>query len=535
MKTILTLSLFLVFFSGFAQRPLTGSYHTYFGNLHNHSEISDGSGSCDYAYSYAKNVTHQDFFALTDHCISISSAEWTLLKNTANFYNEDGVFTTFWGFEWSSNALYGHVSILATDDYCTALNFSTNNFTKLCTWMNARNGVAFFNHPGRENDLGLEFGHFTSTPSDKIVGMELWNKGNGFNTWYYTDGYYSNDGNLGHYDEAIQRGWMIGASGAEDNHDADWGVREAKFVILASELTRNHLMDALKRRRFFSSLDANISMSFKIHGHEMGSSLQPGSYNGIIELSDGDQENFVLAELLKNGQVVQSFTLNDPHPVITFSVSALHNDYFYIRAHQQDGHQAISSPIFFNTNTPVNHLPVVTIASPANQSVVIPGPLQISINASDQNGSVDRVLFFVNEQYIGSDTSFPYGIQYMADTIGSYRLFVTALDDQGALGSSDTIEIEVSTMTGFGEEISTMTPEIALSQDASGQYFTIRNCISDEVFHVHSLNGALLHSGSAMAGTRTRIPTEALQPGIYLLRLPFQGHCSAVRFLVINK
>ena len=65
------------------------------------------------------------------------------------------------------------------------------HFEGLVVWLASRpDGIAFFNHPGNENTSGLEFNHFTTTPSDQIVGIDLFNRGDGFSNYYYNDGYY---------------------------------------------------------------------------------------------------------------------------------------------------------------------------------------------------------------------------------------------------------------------------------------------------------------------------------------------------------
>jgi hypothetical protein len=39
----------------------------YFGNLHSHTSFSDGSGTPDEAYKYARDVGDLDFLAVTEH------------------------------------------------------------------------------------------------------------------------------------------------------------------------------------------------------------------------------------------------------------------------------------------------------------------------------------------------------------------------------------------------------------------------------------------------------------------------------------
>lgn len=334
-------------------QPSIGGYNVYYGHLHNHCNISDGQQTPDYAYSYAKTIGDLDFFSLADHSGSIDplAGEWAAMKSAANKYNEEGVFTAFWGFEWTEN-VQGHVAVINSENYITTAA-PYNSFAGLCSWLNSNECVAFFNHPGRNNSTGLEFSHFSTTPTDKIVGMELWNKTDRFNVYYYTDGYYSGDGNLGWYDEALSRGWKIGASGSEDNHSVTWGtMTESKLAVLASANNRVEIMNALKARRFFSTYDKNLALSFTIGGAEMGSSLTSGSYGLQILASDGTGEIFTQVQLLRKGIVINTWAPNSASPVITSNLNCFNGEYYYVRVLQADGDEAISSPISITVDNP---------------------------------------------------------------------------------------------------------------------------------------------------------------------------------------
>jgi predicted metal-dependent phosphoesterase TrpH len=142
--------------------PVT--YNVYYGSLHNHTNISDGTGTPSQAYAYARDTAGFDFFGIADHAESISSTEWTTTKNDANSYNQDGTFVAFHGFEWS-HSTYGHVAVINTTDYCKSSSSATDTFSELVTWLSARNGIAFFNHPGRQDSTGVEYNHFSTTPA----------------------------------------------------------------------------------------------------------------------------------------------------------------------------------------------------------------------------------------------------------------------------------------------------------------------------------------------------------------------------------
>lgn len=188
-----------------AQSPSIGAYNVYYGTLHNHTTVSDGTGTEDDAYNYAKNVAGLDYFSTSNHLGSIVEVEWATIKAAADKYNEDSIYTTFWGFEWSGA---GDVTVINTDDYPGISEDPSGTFVELCAWIEARNCVAFFNHPGRGGSVHFE--GFTTTPTDKIVGIELFNKTAPFDVYYYNDGFYADDGGLNHFSEANSRGWKSG-------------------------------------------------------------------------------------------------------------------------------------------------------------------------------------------------------------------------------------------------------------------------------------------------------------------------------------
>ena len=73
----------------------------------------------------------------------------------------------------------------------------------------------------------------------------------------------------------------------------------------------------MKARRFYSSRDKNLALSFTVNGAQMGSKVSSGNLNLQIEAFDGDNETSSRLDLLKNGVVIQSWSLNSTHPNVT--------------------------------------------------------------------------------------------------------------------------------------------------------------------------------------------------------------------------
>ncbi|HBE42521.1 MAG TPA: hypothetical protein DDW27_15230 [Bacteroidales bacterium] len=330
-----------------AQHPTIGGYNIYYGHIHNHTCYSDGLGTPAEAYSYARYVAGLDFFGLADHSDAISSAEWSDTKAQADIANSDGVYTTFYGFEWTSST--DHITVVNTEDYTTvALN---PTFSDLVTWVSDKNTVAFFNHPARGDYFGYNSYNSAITPSIKFVGMELWNYIHGFSYHYYVDGYIPND-NKGCFDEALTNGWILGAMGSGDDHMATWGTaQDYRMAILADSLTRTNLFEAMKVRRFYSTLESDIRLSFKINGKEMGSAIPAGSYNLQIQAADGGGEAFTKVVLYdQDHNRLKTWTPQNCSFTITDNINTVPGDYYYVKVLQADSTgcagQAISSPIF---------------------------------------------------------------------------------------------------------------------------------------------------------------------------------------------
>jgi hypothetical protein len=368
----------------------------------------------------------------------INAVEWDTTKKVAERYNKDGVFTTFWGFEWTGNE---DVAVINTDDNINWAGTS-GNFTELCAWLNTRNGVAFFNHPGRSSNN--EFGKFATTPTDKIVGIELFNQTNGFSKYYYNDGFYPNDGNLNCFSEANSRGWRIGASGSDDNHEATWGKRVGyRMAILANNLTRSELFEALQARRFYSTLDKNLALSFKFGVAEMGSILESGTYNMHVQASDKDGESFTRVMLFRNGLEMKTWEINTPAVDLSFTINAFNGEFFYVKVTQADGDEAVSSPVFIKGGA-FNSPPSCIVSSPGNGSHFnSPQLISITSDASDTDGSVFSVEFFVNGNSVGSDNLPPYSVNYTIPSNGAYTIAAKAKDDTGCITTSVPVKISV--------------------------------------------------------------------------------------------
>lgn len=96
------------------------------------------------------------------------------------------------------------------------------------------------------------------------------------------------------------------------------------------------------------------------------------------------------------------------------------------------------------TGGPVNQLPVVTITDPVNNTTTTVGTTtQVKATASDSDGSINQVEFFVNGSSIGSSITPPYSANFTPQATGSYTITAVATDDDGATRNSSAVNLLV--------------------------------------------------------------------------------------------
>lgn len=331
-------------------------WNLYFGQLHAHTDISNGAGSVEEAFQYASQVDGLDFFAVTDHSDSFDnadmgaidadgadiSADWAAGKQAAaSVTGED--FVGLFGFEmtWPEDKQLGHISTFNTPGWQTRDQADFENVpTALENYYEALasvpGSVSQFNHPDTVHGDFERFDHYSPQYDAVVSLLEVAGE----------DGVVD----CGYYDRALDEGWHVAPTNNQNNHNGQWGdASDARTVVLAKSLTEEALYAAMKDRRVYATQDSDLTIYYELNGTVMGSILPKSEEAEItVFLSDPTDEAIGNVEVVTDGgAVLVSEYVETPSQVLELSASSGHS-YYYLRITQPDGDVAVTAPVWMD-------------------------------------------------------------------------------------------------------------------------------------------------------------------------------------------
>src|SRR3970282_878235 len=72
-----------------------------------------------------------------------------------------------------------------------------------------------------------------------------------------------------------------------------------------------------------------------------------------------------------------------------------------------------------------------------------PANVTVTADASDSDGAVASVEFFVNGASIGASTTSPFSVPWSGVAVGTYTLTAVVTDNQGATATSGAVHVTV--------------------------------------------------------------------------------------------
>ncbi len=343
-------------------------YNLYFGNFHAHTSYSDGKGTPDQAFKHMKDSGSGDFGGITDHNYSLTSSEWTALKQAADKYT-DSTFVGLAGVE---------MELADGNEMCTynVDEFVTYSLEDYYDWLAARPAsVAQYNHPGYTGDFN-NYSYWTEARDKNVCLLEYGNTG--YSTTYFNS-----------YVKALDKGWHVAPSANSDTHDADWLTgSENRTVVLAPSLTRENIFEAVRAGRVYATEDKNLRLSFLINGQVMGSILyNPSTLDISVTATDPDSsERITKVELFTDGGVAVSSKTNSSNSLTWTLQLSPQKKYYFIKLTESDGDTVVSAPIWISSNG--GTVPAV----PAGLTATASSSSQINVSWSASQGATSYDL-----------------------------------------------------------------------------------------------------------------------------------------------
>lgn len=351
------------------------SYEIYLGDLHSHTIYSDGGktkgiknvdGKMDFnrdpkatpkfAFMHAKKSGAGDFLATTDHHSrpekwgkpenNISIEEWQKTVKAAEAISDE-TFLAIAGIEtsrpWGHMNTYNNIKLINAFEVHTAIDY----YTLLKTTF--PNTVSCFNHTNMYGKKSGDFNNFEQYSVDLDKSVSLFEVVSGK---HIVEDEYQN---------ALKKGWKIGAVGVSDTHSMDWlsgyGYRTGVF---SKDLSKKHFYDALRNRRVYATQNRNLKLVFMINGALMGREIKSKekTLDFCIVAYDPDkaESNKIkkLEVIGEDGKVLMKKNVDSQ--LVEYSFSSDHvSDYYYVKVENAKNQIAISSPIWVSKEKGKNY------------------------------------------------------------------------------------------------------------------------------------------------------------------------------------
>ena len=415
------------------------TYQLYFGQLHGHTQYSDGSGTLDSALSYIRSLpdsANVQFVAFTDHSNyfdsknapnveaalydtslvkdSDASHSWKTYKDTIAQFNKDnaGDMVAIGGFEMTWSGGPGHINTFNTPGIVSRNNSTLNNKTDdagmkayyaLLSQTEGANSISQFNHPGTTFGNFKDFSYWNPVIDSRMYMVEV---GNGEGQ-IGAGGYYPS---YEQYIMALDKGWHLAPTNNQDNHQGKWGnANDARDVILTDNFTEEGIYDAIRALRMYATEDKNLELGYTVNGLMMGSSIKtvPGKLDIEVSVYDPDRTDTIskVEVVVNSGKVAHVW--DDPAELKngTLSVTlAPEYSYYFIRVTQKDGDLAVTAPVWVGESLKlgISNLVCGTATPVTDEELTLTTTL---FNSESADATVTSLIYSIGGKVIGTDTA----------------------------------------------------------------------------------------------------------------------------------
>ena len=414
-------------------------YQLYFGQLHSHTQYSDGAGSLNSALEYIKNISEQDnvqFVAFTDHSNYFDSKNnpnvegalydtslvkdsdanhsWKTYKDTVAAFNEKnaGSMVALGGFEMTWSGGPGHINTFNTPGIVSRNNSTLNNKTSdagmkayyaLLSQKEGIDTISQFNHPGTTFGTFSDFAYWDAVIDTRMYLVEV---GNGEGQ-IGAGGYYPS---YEQYIVALDKGWHVAPSNNQDNHKGKWGnANAARDVILTDDFSEQGLYNAIRARRVYATEDKNLEINYTVNGQMLGSIISevPEKLNIAVSVNDPDRTDSItkVEVVVNSGKTI--YTWDNPADLATGNLTCTLDpdySYYFIRVTEGDGDLAVTAPVWVGETLKlgISNLVCGTATPVTNEELTLTTTL---FNSETTDATVKSLTYTIGDEVIGTDTT----------------------------------------------------------------------------------------------------------------------------------
>ena len=342
--------------------PPASPYSLFVGDLHGHTDLSDGGVDIDTYFRSLRDRVQVDFAALTDHDHGgvgkkeLWDGAWDQIREKVREYYEPGKFTTILGYERDSYPYYNNMVLYYagdTGEMVRGVHDGEITERELRALLK-RGDILAVPHDTYSLDAGADF--LRLSPALFTPMIELYSRGDACE-------YFGNPAFAaptacegGFWRDALERGAKMGCIGASDDHTGRNGLTVPEFGyprmypgltgVWAEENTREAIFAALKAKRTFAFMGGRMSIDFRVSDHFMGESFSaaPGEDVRIWFRVSADQPVKQIT-VIKNGRDLVQFN-RDLTQVFFDNCRERKTDYYYLRVELTDGRFGWSSPVW---------------------------------------------------------------------------------------------------------------------------------------------------------------------------------------------
>ena len=268
--------------------PALAMPRIYYCDLHVHSEDTIGTNSTTYNLTYGRDVTGLDILAFAHNDFNITTEKWKKTVELIREITKDGSFVAYPGTEWCGSSCAGgdHNVVFLHDDEPEFPYLKTGEHVRSVEWNEEMKGGGVEPGAWPLEELWAAYAH---DPEGHLLIPHVGGR-RCILDWHYSklERLIEIGSSWGHfgwlYQEAMVRGYKIGASMAGDEHrgrcgggvpgTAVFGTKGGMSGVIAPELSRKAIAKALRARHTFASTGERSYGLIRIGEHIMGDEFE---------------------------------------------------------------------------------------------------------------------------------------------------------------------------------------------------------------------------------------------------------------------